>query len=57
MNLHLGPHSKGFPNVIHQTVVPGFEFTDHDFMAAGLLPNLLADHQADELRWLLSERA
>ena len=39
--------------VVFQTVVPGFEFSDHNFMPPETLPDLLSDDQADELRWLL----
>ncbi|CAF9941010.1 hypothetical protein IMSHALPRED_002250 [Imshaugia aleurites] len=40
--------------LISETVVPGFEFSDHNFMPPETLPELLSDQQADELRWLLS---
>lgn len=39
--------------VLLQTVVPGFEFSDHNFMSPETLRELLSDRQADELRWLL----
>jgi len=39
----------------HQTVVPGFEFSDHDFMPASSLPELVSEAQAKELQWLLSK--
>ncbi len=38
-----------------QTVVPGFEFSDHGFMTAETLTDLVSDQQANELRWLLSK--
>lgn len=38
-----------------QVVVPGFEFSDHNMMPAGTLSDLLSDHQAEELRWLLAQ--
>ena len=38
-----------------QTVIPGFEFTDHAFMRSETLAELVTGHQADELRWLLLE--
>ena len=38
-----------------QIVVPGFEFSDHNLMPAEKLPDLLSDHQAEELRWLLAQ--
>ena len=40
--------------IVFQTVVPGFEFSDHNFMPPETLPDLLSDQQAEELRWLLS---
>lgn len=40
---------------LSQTVVPGFEFTDHNFMPPETLPDLISDQQADELRWLLHQ--
>ena len=40
--------------IVLQTVVPGFEFSDHNFMSPETLPDLVTDEQADELRWLLS---
>lgn len=41
--------------ILSQTVVPGFEFSDHDFMLPETLPDLISDQQADELRWLLHQ--
>ena len=38
-----------------QVVVPGFEFSDHSMMPAETLSDLLSDHQAEELRWLLAQ--
>ena len=38
-----------------QVVVPGFEFSDHSMMRAETLSDLLSDHQAEELRWLLAQ--
>ena len=40
-----------------QTVVPGFEFEDHDFLSAAALHDLVNTKQEKELRWLLSARA
>lgn len=39
--------------IVLQTVTPGFEFSDHNFMPSEALSDLLSGHQADELRWLL----
>lgn len=37
-----------------QTVVPGFEFSDHDFLPTEKLRSIVDnDDQADELRWLI----
>jgi predicted cupin superfamily sugar epimerase len=40
--------------LISETVVPGFEFCDHDFLSPAGLKELLGDEQAKELSWLLS---
>ncbi|RFU29804.1 hypothetical protein B7463_g6546, partial [Scytalidium lignicola] len=40
--------------LISETVIPGFEFCDHDFLKAGGLKELLGDEMAKELDWLLS---
>ncbi|KAH8689929.1 RmlC-like cupin domain-containing protein [Talaromyces proteolyticus] len=40
--------------LISETVVPGFEFTDHNFMPAGVLSELVEAKQAEELQWLHS---
>ena len=40
-----------------QTVVPGFEYQDHDFLPAAALHDLVTAEQENELRWLLSARA
>lgn len=39
--------------LISETVVPGFEYEDHDFMRVERLEALLRKEQADEVRWLL----
>ena len=38
-----------------QTVVPGFEFSDHNFMPPEVLPQLVSPEQYEELKWLLPE--
>lgn len=43
--------SKGL--LISETVVPGFEFRDHNFMTADTLKDLVSVEQYDELCWLL----
>ncbi|KUJ11273.1 DUF985 domain protein [Mollisia scopiformis] len=40
--------------LISETVVPGFEFSDHNFMPANVLPELVSAKQAVELQWLQS---
>ena len=40
-----------------QTVVPGFEFADHDFMSGQTLHELVTAPQEDELRWLIRRDA
>ncbi|MCJ1432688.1 hypothetical protein MMC27_002045 [Xylographa pallens] len=40
--------------LISETVVPGFEFSDHDFMPAATLTELASPEQEKELRWMLS---
>jgi predicted cupin superfamily sugar epimerase len=40
--------------LISETVVPGFEYCDHDFLAAEGLVELIGREKAGELGWLLS---
>ncbi|TVY78423.1 Uncharacterized protein LSUE1_G003713, partial [Lachnellula suecica] len=40
--------------LISETVVPGFEYCDHDFLAPEGLVKLLGEEKAGELAWLLS---
>ncbi|KAG4440042.1 hypothetical protein IFR05_004492 [Cadophora sp. M221] len=47
-----GSGSQGL--LISETVVPGFEFVDHDFLAPEGLVELLGEEKAEELSWLLS---
>ncbi|KAH9223438.1 DUF985 domain protein [Leptodontidium sp. 2 PMI_412] len=47
-----GSESQGL--LISETVVPGFEFVDHDFLAPEGLVELLGEAKAEELSWLLS---
>ncbi|USW47294.1 hypothetical protein Slin15195_G006130 [Septoria linicola] len=39
--------------LISETVVPGFEYTDHDFMKQERLEALVTEEQADEMRWMI----
>ncbi|KAI5211993.1 hypothetical protein E4T38_00886 [Aureobasidium subglaciale] len=39
--------------LISETVVPGFEYSDHDFMRIDRLEALVTKEQADEMRWML----
>jgi hypothetical protein len=34
-------------------VVPGFEYTDHDFLTEEKYEEILTKEQADEMRWLV----
>jgi predicted cupin superfamily sugar epimerase len=47
-----GKESQGL--LISETVVPGFEFCDHDFLSPAGLKGLLGEEQAKDLSWLLS---
>jgi len=46
-----GEESGGL--LISETVVPGFEYTDHNFMPSGDLGKYVTPEQVEELRWLL----
>jgi predicted cupin superfamily sugar epimerase len=50
-----GVHSQGL--LISETVVPGFEFCDHDFLSRQGLEELIGTQKAEELSWLLSPLA
>jgi predicted cupin superfamily sugar epimerase len=50
-----GVHSQGL--LISETVVPGFEFCDHDFLSRQSLEELIGVQKAQELGWLLSPLA
>ncbi|CBX99010.1 similar to DUF985 domain-containing protein [Plenodomus lingam JN3] len=39
--------------LISETVVPGFEYADHDFLTMGRLEQLLGEEQVRELGWLV----
>lgn len=41
--------------LISETVVPGFEFEDHDFMEAERMDALVTAEQAQEMRWMLKK--
>ncbi|OKL56154.1 hypothetical protein UA08_08473 [Talaromyces atroroseus] len=43
--------------LISETVVPGFEFADHDFMRSETLDELLKPEEVEELKWLLREKS
>lgn len=47
-----GSPSEGL--LISETVVPGFEFCDHDFLSKGGLKDLVGEEKSEELSWLLS---
>jgi predicted cupin superfamily sugar epimerase len=40
-------------NVLMQTVVPGFEFSDHDFLPIETFGELITEEQQRELEWLI----
>ncbi|KAL9087534.1 MAG: hypothetical protein Q9165_006645 [Trypethelium subeluteriae] len=46
-----GEGSEGL--LISETVVPGFEYEDHDFMRQARLERLVTAEQAKELQWLM----
>ncbi|KIW99084.1 uncharacterized protein Z519_00747 [Cladophialophora bantiana CBS 173.52] len=46
--------SSGQGLLISETVVPGFEYADHDFMTAERMAEALGKEHRDELRWLLN---
>jgi uncharacterized protein len=39
--------------LISETVVPGFEYADHDFMRKERMEALVTKEQAEEMRWML----
>lgn len=50
-----GADSEGL--LISETVVPGFEYCDHDFLSKEGLKDLVGDEGVEELSWLLSPLA
>ncbi|RAL65889.1 hypothetical protein DID88_005552 [Monilinia fructigena] len=50
-----GKDSQGL--LISETVVPGFEYCDHDFLSPEGLKKLVGSEKAEELKWLLSPLA
>ncbi|KUJ11841.1 uncharacterized protein LY89DRAFT_653304 [Mollisia scopiformis] len=50
-----GTESQGL--LISEVVVPGFEYCDHDFLAAEKLTELVGSKKAEELSWLSSPLA
>jgi predicted cupin superfamily sugar epimerase len=40
-------------NVCLQTVIPGFEYSDHDFLTMEKFKDLVTEEQAKELEWLV----
>lgn len=47
-----GSESQGL--LISETVVPGFEFIDHDFLSEKKLKDLVGGEKSEGLKWLLS---
>ncbi|CZT16537.1 related to DUF985 domain protein [Ramularia collo-cygni] len=50
-----GSTSEGL--LISETVVPGFEFEDHDFMKVDRMEALVTAEQAKEMNWMLNKDA
>jgi len=50
-----GSSSEGL--LISETVIPGFEFEDHDFMKADRMKALVTTEQAKEMNWMLHSDA
>ncbi|PGH36976.1 hypothetical protein GX50_00212 [[Emmonsia] crescens] len=48
-----GQETEGL--LISETVVPGFEYQDNDFMLPGTLEELLTSEQAKELSWMVKK--
>jgi uncharacterized protein len=48
-----GGTQKGL--LISETVVPGFEFSDHDFMTAEMFMDAVGEEGREELKWLLKK--
>ncbi|KZF26177.1 DUF985 domain-containing protein [Xylona heveae TC161] len=46
-----GSDSEGL--LISETVIPGFEYSDHDFMVPEQLSELVTPEEAEQLSWLL----
>ncbi|KAF2207911.1 hypothetical protein CERZMDRAFT_114883 [Cercospora zeae-maydis SCOH1-5] len=49
-----GDGSEGL--LISETVVPGFEYSDHDFLKIERLAALVTDEEAAEMSWMLRKR-
>ncbi|TQB77521.1 hypothetical protein MPDQ_000062 [Monascus purpureus] len=47
------PEKKSEGLLISETVVPGFEYSDHDFLRVEMTEQLLTPEQVDELKWML----
>lgn len=39
--------------IVGQTVIPGFEYSDHDFLTENVFKALVTEEQAQELKWLV----
>lgn len=48
-----GSQSEGL--LISETVVPGFEYTDHDFMRKERLETLVTKEEAKAFEWMLKK--
>ncbi|KAI4638648.1 hypothetical protein J4E93_009949 [Alternaria ventricosa] len=45
--------AEGERLLISETVIPGFEFSDHDFLTMDKFKQIVTDEQAKELEWLV----
>jgi uncharacterized protein len=46
-------HGKSQPLLISETVVPGFEYCDHEFMSLDVLRKVVDEKTAKQLEWLV----
>ncbi|CAO2658312.1 Nn.00g060350.m01.CDS01 [Neocucurbitaria sp. VM-36] len=51
--MHAGRDGGDDRLLISETVVPGFEYSDHDFLTMDRFRELVTDEQAKELEWLV----
>jgi predicted cupin superfamily sugar epimerase len=39
--------------ILMKTVIPGFEYSDHDFLTMDRFKDIVTEEQAQELQWLV----